>query len=138
MTVKIEKFKVYSKGYSDIIDITNKIQDIVYDLSSKCALLNVFVVSSCASIITLDSEPALSYDVAKLLDLIVPINKVYQHDNVWHEGNAYAHLRASMLGNNITLPVVDGAIVLDIYQQIVMIDFDNKPSQKEIVVTITE
>ena len=72
----------------------------------------------------------------KLLENIVPINKVYQHDNTWHDGNAYAHLRATLLGNNITLSVENGEIILNTWQKIVLIDFDNKQRTRQIVVSV--
>ena len=138
MSVKFEKFLISSKGFDDVIDITSKVQNIVSLFDIENAIANIFSLSSCTSLITLDSEPNLAYDLAKILESIVPINKIYQHDNFWHDGNAYSHLRASILGNNITLPVIGGKIMLDSYQQIVMIDFDNKPSQRQVIVTVKD
>ena len=130
MSIKFEKFLISSKGFDDVIDITSKLQNIVSLFDIENGIANIFSSSSCTSLITMDSEPNLAYDLAKIFESIVPINKIYLHDNFWHDGNAYSHLRASILGNNITLPIVEGKILLDSYQQIVMIDFDKKPSQR--------
>jgi len=137
MSVKIEKFILATKGFDEVIDITSKVNDIVSYVSSKEGLVNIFVQSSTASILILEDEPALSSDLAKLLENIVPINKIYQHDNIWHDGNANAHLKSAVLKKSLTLPMSEGKMALGNYQKIVLIDFDNKASNKEIFVTVT-
>lgn len=136
MGARVEKFTIFSKGFDDLIDITSKVSDIVMSFGSKEGILNICVLSSTASIITLENEPGLGFDLPKLFEDIVPVNKIYQHDNLWHDGNAFSHLRAAILGNSVTLAVIDDKIALGRWQQIVLIDFDNKPSQREIVVTL--
>ena len=122
--------------FDDLIDITSKVQDIVSGIEINNAVVNIAVLSSTASIITLEQEPGLSFDLPQILENIVPINKVYQHDTFWHDGNANAHLKATMLGNNVTLPVSNSKIELSAWQKIVLIDFDNKSVHKEIVVSV--
>ena len=121
MTVLTEKFTITTKGFDDVIDITSRVQSIVSNSQEKNAIVNISTTSSTASILTLEYEPGLVVDLPKLLENIVPINKVYQHDNTWHDGNAYAHLRATLLGNNITLSVENGEIILNTWQKIVLI-----------------
>ena len=136
MTVLTEKFTISTKGFDDVIDITSRVQSIVSNSQEKNAIVNISTTSSTASILTLEYEPGLVFDLPKLLENIVPINKVYQHDNTWHDGNAYAHLRATLLGNNITLSVENGEIILNTWQKIVLIDFDNKQRTRQIVVSV--
>ena len=136
MTVLTEKFTISTKGFDDVIDITSRVQSIVSNSQEKNAIVNISTTSSTASILTLEYEPGLVVDLPKLLENIVPINKVYQHDNTWHDGNAYAHLRATLLGNNITLSVENGEIILNTWQKIVLIDFDNKQRTRQIVVSV--
>ncbi len=136
MTVKIEKFNVSTNGFSDFIDITSKLQNIVNCANIKDAILNVSILSSTASVLTLEQEPGLSTDLSDLLESIAPLNKILNHDAIWHEGNGAAHLKAALLKNNITLCVKDGKIELSKYQQIVAVDFDTKPSVKTIVAAI--
>ena len=136
MSVKYEKFTISTRGFDDLIDITSKVQGVVYLSAAAAGIVNVSVAASTASILTLENEPGLAVDLPSLLDSIVPVNKIYQHDVSWHEGNAFAHLRASLLGNSITLPVVDSKIELNNWQQIVLIDFDNKPRIRQVVVTV--
>lgn len=131
-----DKFVILTKGFDDLIDITSKVQDIVSSFKVKTGIVNISVLSSTASIITLEDEPGLSFDLPKLLENIVPINKIYQHDNSWHDGNANAHLKAAMLGGSLSLSVVDGKIGLSTWQKIVLIDFDNKSANRQIVVSV--
>ncbi len=137
MSVKIEKFTISTRGFDDIIDISSKVQGIVSGFNLDNAIVNVFVVASTASIITLEYEPGLVVDLPEVLNTIVPVNRVYEHDKKWHDGNGYSHLRASLLGNSITIPVSFGKLELGNWQQIVLIDFDNKPRIREIVVSAT-
>ena len=136
MTVKVDKFTISSKGFDDLIEITSKVQCVLDSFKVKDGQVNICVGSSCASIITMEQEPGLAFDLTRLFQNMVPINQIYQHDNVWHDGNAFAHLKAIMLGNSVTLPVIDGKIQLNTYQQIVLVDFDNKPSLRQIVVSV--
>lgn len=138
MSTRIEKISILSKGFNEVIDITNNIQNIVSRFEIKNGILNIFTSSSTASVLTLENEPGIGFDLVKLLDDLVPINKVYQHDNLWHDGNAFAHLKAALVGNNITLPIIDKRVELSNYQQIVLIDFDNKPSELCIIVSAVE
>ncbi|MBQ4646275.1 MAG: YjbQ family protein [Candidatus Gastranaerophilales bacterium] len=136
MAAVVEKFNISSKGFDDLIDITLKVQNIVALSKINQGMVNVCAVSSTAGIMILESEPALGFDISKMLEAIAPINKVYQHDNLWHDGNAYAHLKGSLVGNNITIPVVDSKAVMTFSQRIVLVDFDNKPSEREIFVSV--
>ena len=87
MAVKTEKFTISTKGFDDIIDISSKVKDIVSIANVDEGVVNVFVSASCASIILIESEPGLALDLPRFLDNLIPINKVYQHDNLWHNGN---------------------------------------------------
>lgn len=136
MPVVNEKFSITTNGFDDLVDITQKIRNIVLNSKPNDAIINIFVNSSGASILLLETEPGLTFDLEKLLENLVPINKIYKHDNIWHEGNAHAHLKSSLIGNSITIPVISGNIELNQYQQIVLIDFDNKPRVREIIVSV--
>lgn len=136
MAVKNDKFTILTKGFDDVVEITSKIQDIVSFSNIDEGVANIFVASSTASILTLEYEPGLVLDLPKVLEMLVPINKIYKHDNMWQDGNAFSHLKTCLIGNNVTLPIIDGKIKLGNYQQIILIDFDNKPSNKEIIVSV--
>ena len=136
MAILLEKFSIISKGFNDVIDITQYVSNIVSNFNVQNAMVNISALSSYVSIITIEDESGIAYDISKMLEIIAPINRVYQHDNIWHEGNAYSHLRASILGNDITLPVSDGKVMLDELRKIILIDFDNKSANRNIVVTV--
>lgn len=136
MSSNIFNFIVSTKGFDDFIDITSKVQDLVSNCQCKMGQVNIFTPSACTSIKIIENEPGLNFDVSKMLELIAPVNKIYQHDNLWHDGNAYSHLKTILFGSAITLPIIDSQIALGAFQQIVLIDFDNKPSQKEVIVSV--
>ena len=136
MAVFKEKFTISTKGFDDFIDVTQKIQTIIERSNVKNGIVSVFVLASTASVITLEYEPGLVVDLPKVLNSIVPLNRIYEHDNAWHDGNANAHLKASLIGNNLTLSVEDNALELGTWQQVVVIDFDNKPRVRELIVTV--
>ena len=136
MGISSEIFTISSNGFDDLIDITSKVQDIVSRVNKETALVNISVIAPTASVITLENESGLVGDFPSVLENIVPVNRVYKHDISWHEGNAHAHLKAALLGNNITLSVVNTKIALDANQKIALIDFDVKPSLRKIVVSV--
>lgn len=136
METNIEKIIVSAKGFDDYIDITSKVEDIVSNFAKTKGIVNLYVPSSCASLKIIENEPGLGFDISKLMEILAPVNKIYQHDNIWHDGNAFSHLKTFLLGNSLTLPIVDSRLFLSLYQRIIMLDFDNKVSQKEIIVSV--
>ena len=136
MSVINDKFTISTRGFDDMIDITSKVQGIVAQAGVMDAVANISVIGSTASVITLEYEPGLVVDLPQVLNSIVPINRVYEHDNAWHDGNGYSHLRAALLGNSVTVPVVSGRLELGDWQQIVLMDFDNKSRVRQIIVSI--
>ena len=136
MTVILERFTVNTQGFTDIIDITQKVQNAVYRHSLQNAVVHVYVAGSTVSITNIEFEPGLLVDLPEALEKIAPISGDYHHDNTWHDGNGYAHVRASIIGNNTMIPLIDGALQLGQWQQIVLIDFDNKARTRTVFVQI--
>lgn len=136
MTVINEKFSVHTKGNTDIIDITQKVKQAVYSHSLQNALVNVYVAGSTVSITNIEYEPGLLVDLPEALEKIAPVDKEYHHDAMWHDGNGYAHIRASIVGNSTMVPLIDGALQLGQWQQIVLIDFDNKARTRTVYLQI--
>lgn len=136
MTVITERFSVNTQGFTDIIDITQKVQNAVYRHSLQNAVVHVYVAGSTVSVTNIEFEPGLLVDLPEALDKIAPLNGDYHHDNTWHDGNGYAHIRASIIGNNTMVPLIDGALQLGQWQQIVLIDFDNKARTRTVYVQI--
>ena len=136
MTIICEKFTVHTKGNTDIVDVTNEVKNLVYRHSLKDAAVFVYVAGSTVSITNIEYEPGLLKDLPEALDKIAPVNKEYHHDEMWHDGNGYSHLRASIVGNSTMVPLLDGALQLGQWQQIVLVDFDNKARTRTVHVQI--
>lgn len=136
MAIRTDKFNINTNGFNDIIDITNKVQDIVSISRSKDANVCIYVVGSTASVTTIEFEPGLLKDLPEALEKIAPMNNHYKHDQKWKDGNGYAHVRAAIIGCSVNIPVIDGHLVLGTWQQVVLIDFDNKPRTRTIAVQI--
>ena len=136
MTVINEKFTVNTQGFTDIIDITQKVKHAVYSHSLQSAVVQVYVAGSTVSITNNEFEPGLLVDLPEALDKFAPSGGDYHHDATWHDGNGYAHVRASIVGNSTMVPLIDGALQLGQWQQIVLIDFDNKARTRTVYVQI--
>ncbi len=136
MAVKNEKFTISTKGFDDVIDITSKVQNFISFNKIKDGIVNICALCSTASILTLEYEPGMVLDLAKEMKDLVPINVKYDHDETWGENNATAHLKASILGNGATLNIVNGDVDLGTWQKIVLMDFDLKPSVRQISMNV--
>ena len=136
MAVYTENFTMHTRGFTDIIDITQKVKSAVYSHNIKSGNVVVALAGSTASITTIEYEPGLIKDLPDVLNDIAPMDKNYHHDDTWHDGNGYAHIRAAIFGSSISVPLIDGALLLGTWQQIVLIDFDNKPRSRNVYVQI--
>lgn len=136
MTVINEKFVINTQGFTDIIDITKNVQNSVYRHSLQNAQVLVYVAGSTVSITNIEFEPGVLVDLSEILDKLVPSGVEYHHDATWHDGNGYAHVRAAIIGNSTMVPLIDGALQLGTWQQIVLVDFDNKPRNRTVYVQI--
>ncbi len=136
MTIINEKFIVHTKGNTEIIDITRNVQNCVYKHNLQNAGVHVYVAGSTVSITNIEFEPGLLVDLPEALEKIASVDADYHHDDTWHDGNGYAHVRASIVGNNTYVPLIDGALQLGQWQQIVLVDFDNKARTRVVYVQI--
>lgn len=136
MRVISEHIEIPTKGNSDIINISEKINSVVNKSGIKNGIVNIFVVGSTAGLSTMEYEPGLLKDLPEAFEKIVPTKHRYHHDETWQDGNGYAHLRSTLLGTSLTIPIEDGATQLGVWQQVVLIDFDNRPRQRTIICKI--
>jgi secondary thiamine-phosphate synthase enzyme len=136
MEVITEHIKVSTNGNSEVVDITGKIETILQKHKLKEGHVTVFVVGSTASITTTEFEPGLRKDIPEILENIAPSNKRYHHDDTWGDGNGHAHVRASFIGPSLIIPFVEGKLLLGTWQQIILIDFDNRSRYRDIVVQL--
>lgn len=120
----------------EIVDITSKVQDIVSKAKVREGLVCVFVVGSTAAVTTVEHEPGLVADMQEAMNRLYPKGTDYEHHRRWGDGNGHSHIRASFVGPSLTVPVVAGELVLGTWQQIVFMEFDNKPRSREISVQV--
>ena len=131
-----EFISIQTKGFSDIRDITGAVQDIVIRSEIKNGLVNVFPAGSTASVTTIEYEPALVEDMRDQLETFAPHTMKSRHSETWGDDNGFSHIRASFMGPGLTAPVSEGNIVLWTWQQIALIDHDNRPRKREIFVQV--
>ncbi len=132
-----ERIRVSTRGNTDVADITAEVARVVAGSKVRNGVAVVFVVGSTAGITTTEAEPGLmTHDLKAFFERIAPEGEYYKHEATWHDDNGHAHVRASALGPSITVPVVDGRMTLGTWQQIVLIDFDTRGRQREVVVQV--
>ncbi len=133
VTTLHESIAVATKGFNDVIDITPQVKKFVREYGLQEGQLLIFINGSTAAISTIEYEPGLLRDLPEMMDKIAPMNQRYHHDDTWHDGNGYAHLRSTLTGVSLTVPVIDGQLILGTWQQIILIDFDNSPRQRRVI-----
>jgi secondary thiamine-phosphate synthase enzyme len=131
-----ETITVATKGFSELHDVTGAVQEIVSKSGAQNGIVCVFVIGSTASISTIEFEPALAADLRDQLEKIAPHNQSTRHGSTWGDDNGFSHLRATLMGPGITVPFTDGDLVLGTWQQIVVIDHDNRPRSRKIFVQV--
>ncbi|MCP2519296.1 secondary thiamine-phosphate synthase enzyme YjbQ [SCandidatus Aminicenantes bacterium Aminicenantia_JdfR_composite] len=136
MKVITESINFSTKGFSDIKDITSMINNKIKDSKLRKGIVTVFVPGSTGGLTTMEYEPGLIKDLKNLLDKIIPSNIPYFHDETWGDGNGFSHLRASLIGPSLTVPFSDGRLLLGTWQQIIFIDFDNRPRSRNLIVQL--
>ena len=134
--VVTEKMNIQTKGECDIIDITPDVERIMAQSGIESGTITVFISGSTAGVTTIEYEPGVVSDFRAVWDRIVPRDIQYKHDLRWGDGNGYSHVRASTLGPSLVVPFSNRALLLGTWQQIVVVDFDNRPRSREIVLQI--
>jgi secondary thiamine-phosphate synthase enzyme len=131
-----KEIKIKSSAFDSLYEITGQVQDIVKESKIKDGIVNIFHIGSTGAITTIEYEPGLQKDLPQFLNKLLPRGAGYHHDNTWHDGNGDGHLKASLIGPDITCPVSNHSIILGTWQQIILIDSDNKPRNRTIIVTV--
>lgn len=136
MTVQTGEITLQSRGNCHILDITSQVAKHVEKSGISNGIVTLFVVGSTAGLTTIEYEPNLLSDFRDMWDRLIPQNIAYEHNKTWGDDNGHSHLRASTLGASLTIPFVDKRLTLGTWQQIVFVDFDNRPRSRKIVVQI--
>jgi secondary thiamine-phosphate synthase enzyme len=137
MAIVTDAVTVSTKGDAEILDLTPKVQDVVARHGFREGQALVFVSGSTAGITTIEFEPGLLEDLPAAFERIAPRGMTYKHEEAWHDGNGHSHVRASLLGPSLVVPFHEGRLLVGTWQQIVLVDFDNRPRRREIVVQLS-
>ena len=136
MKVSTHDIHINTQGNTHIINITEDVADLLKKSNLKEGCAVVFVVGSTAALTMCEYEPGLVTDIKNMFDKLVPKNAPYEHDTTWGDANGSAHLRTSLLGSSLTIPFVKGKFVTGTWQQIILVDFDNRPRERKVIVQL--
>jgi len=136
VAVETYSIEVETEGFADVIDITSEVQDAVSKYEIQTGLVCVFVAGSTGAVTTIEYEPGLVQDLKEAFERVASERAEYRHNLRWGDGNGFSHVRAAFLGPSLTVPVEDGKLQLGTWQQIVFMDFDNRPRSRRLSVTV--
>ena len=136
MEITTKSLEISTQGFTDIIDITPKLRDILKNENYAQGQMMVFIPGSTAALTTVEFEPGLEKDLKEKFEEWIPMDDRYHHNETWHDGNGYAHVRASMLKPSLTIPFTNGSLRLGTWQQVILIDFDNRKRNREVIVQL--
>jgi len=136
MAVETFDFSLKTSGDSDLIDITGKVSKALKDSGLSSGIVTIFVPGSTAGVTTIEYEEVAVRDFQGAIERVAPKGIHYHHDARWGDGNGYSHIRASLLGPSLTVPFSSSKLLLGTWQQIVLIDFDNRPRTRRVVMQV--
>lgn len=136
MSVHTAELRLSTRGDADIVDITEGVRRVVAASGVEEGLANAFVRGSTAAVTTMEYEPGGVHDLQQLLERLVPRHGDYEHNRLNHDSNSHAHQRASVIGAGETVPITGGRLALGTWQQLVLIDFDDRPRERTVVVQV--
>ncbi|HEY7698546.1 MAG TPA: secondary thiamine-phosphate synthase enzyme YjbQ [Vicinamibacteria bacterium] len=136
MAVRTVRRSVATRGSGEILDVTPEVSDAVGGSGIADGIATVFVTGSTAALTTLEFEPGLVHDLRAAFERLYPREMEYQHHERWGDDNGHSHVRASMLGPSLVVPVSGGKLTLGTWQQIVLVDFDTRPRSREFLVQV--
>ena len=123
-----------SRGNADVNDITDEVAEAIRRSELKDGTVTIFCPSSTSALTTIEYESGCVSDLRRLFDEIIPADREYAHNARWGDGNGHSHIRAALLGASLTVPFMGGRMTLGTWQQIIHVDFDNRPRQRQLVV----
>ena len=134
--VHTEQLEVNVEGYCDIVDITESLNEAVRNSEINNGTITAFCPGSTGAITTIEYEPGLLKDLPEFFEKLIPSNKSYHHDETWHDGNGFSHLRAALMKPDITVPFISGQLTLGTWQQVVFLNFDNKSRRRNLILQV--
>lgn len=137
MELMTERIAVATRGDAEMVDLTPRLRELVRRHGLVEGQVLVFVPGSTAGVTTVEYEPGLMRDLPEAFERIAPQGARYHHDDTWHDGNGHSHVRASLLGPSLTVPVARGEMLLGTWQQVVLVDFDARPRNRDVIVQLS-
>ena len=136
MTVYYKEIQLQTQGEVEMLDITNDLQQVISESNIKEGITCVFVPGSTGTLTTIEYEPGLQKDFPRALERIAPKNVHYDHHETWHDDNGHSHVRASLMGPSVTLPIHKGTLMHGTWQQLVFVELDTHPRQRTVCIQI--
>jgi secondary thiamine-phosphate synthase enzyme len=136
MAVQGGLLRMETRGNGQIIDITDGVMRVIRTTGVDRGIVTVFATGSTAAVTTMEYEPGGVHDLQALLDRLIPAQGEYEHNRLNHDTNSHAHMRAAVIGPSETVPLVDGRLALGTWQQLVLIDFDDRPRTRTVTVQV--
>jgi len=136
VSVITQGLRLETKGETDLIDITGEVARVVSDSGLTAGTVTVFIPGSTAGVTTIEYESGAIRDFREAIERIAPKDIGYHHDARWGDGNGYSHVRAALQGASLTIPFAESRLLLGTWQQIIVVDFDNRPRSREIILQI--
>jgi len=136
LKVKTSEIKLSTSEEGDIVDITEKVEAETKESKLSNGIVTIFVPGSTGAVTTIEYEPGLLRDLPAALERVAPKGANYEHQKMWHDGNGHSHVRASMIGPSLTVPIVNGRPSLGTWQQIVFLELDVRPRERSLILTM--
>ena len=136
MSVSKQTIRLQTEGSADVVDITAQVSEAVQNTDLQDGIVTIFCPSATSALTTIEYESGCISDLRRLFDEIANPDRYYAHNARWQDGNGHSHVRAALLGPSLTVPFVNGRLTLGTWQQIIYVDFDNRPRQRELVVQV--
>jgi secondary thiamine-phosphate synthase enzyme len=136
MKVITKRVRLGLSRENDIVNITGRTSEAIEESKLENGIITVFVAGSTAAITTIEYEPGLRHDFPEMLSRIAPKDIQYYHNRTWHDGNGHSHIRASLVGPSLTIPFSNGDLIIGTWQQIVMLEMDTIPRERDIILQI--
>ena len=135
--IRRDEVTLKTEGETQVIDVTARVREIVDDTGITIGTVHLFAPGSTAGLTTIEYEPGCVHDIQEAFERVAPRHGEYEHNARWGDGNGFSHVRAAMLGPSLNVPLGDGRLILGTWQQIILVDFDNKRRERRLVVTVT-
>jgi secondary thiamine-phosphate synthase enzyme len=133
MTAETKTIQVSTQGFCDVVDITRKVESALESVKIGRGVVTIFVPGSTAGLTTLEYEAGCVEDLKQMFERLAPVGAHYEHNARWGDGNGFSHVRAALLGASLNIPFADRRLLTGTWQQIILVDFDNRPRRREVL-----